>query len=183
MAEMLARCGIGKLILYDYDRVELANMNRMFYTPAQCGLAKTEAACRSLASINPDVALEAHDEDVTKQASFEGLVRAISTGGVGGGPVQLVLSAVDNYAARSAINQVDGLCLPLPAPPEISMNLPVTQRMGHLTRLAGVQRPGPGLDGVRRVGERRVGPHSIYASGPNRVLRVLAALGHRVRCR
>ena len=27
-AEMLARCGIGKLILVDYDKVEMANMNR-----------------------------------------------------------------------------------------------------------------------------------------------------------
>jgi ubiquitin-like modifier-activating enzyme 5 len=26
--EMLTRCGIGKLIIYDYDKVELANMNR-----------------------------------------------------------------------------------------------------------------------------------------------------------
>ncbi|CAG2168023.1 unnamed protein product, partial [Oppiella nova] len=26
-AEMLTRCGIGKLLLFDYDRVELANMN------------------------------------------------------------------------------------------------------------------------------------------------------------
>ena len=34
VAEMLTRCGIGKLILYDYDRVELANMNRMFYMPS-----------------------------------------------------------------------------------------------------------------------------------------------------
>lgn len=28
VCEMLTRCGIGKLILYDYDNVELANMNR-----------------------------------------------------------------------------------------------------------------------------------------------------------
>lgn len=27
-AEMLTRCGIGKLILFDYDEVSLANMNR-----------------------------------------------------------------------------------------------------------------------------------------------------------
>lgn len=33
VAEMLTRCGIGKLIIYDYDKVELANMNRLFYTP------------------------------------------------------------------------------------------------------------------------------------------------------
>ena len=28
VGEMLTRCGIGKLILFDYDKVELANMNR-----------------------------------------------------------------------------------------------------------------------------------------------------------
>jgi len=33
VAEMLTRCGTGKLIIYDYDKVELANMNRLFYTP------------------------------------------------------------------------------------------------------------------------------------------------------
>jgi ubiquitin-like modifier-activating enzyme 5 len=27
-AEMLTRCGVGKLLLFDYDKVELANMNR-----------------------------------------------------------------------------------------------------------------------------------------------------------
>lgn len=27
-AEMLTRCGIGKLLLFDYDKVEIANMNR-----------------------------------------------------------------------------------------------------------------------------------------------------------
>ena len=30
-SEMLTRCGIGKLILFDYDKVELANMNRLFF--------------------------------------------------------------------------------------------------------------------------------------------------------
>merc|ERR1712039_17580 len=36
-AEMLTRCGIGKLILFDYDKVELANMNRLFFQPVQGG--------------------------------------------------------------------------------------------------------------------------------------------------
>jgi phosphoglycerate dehydrogenase-like enzyme len=31
VAEMLARCGVGRLILYDYDKVEGANMNRLFF--------------------------------------------------------------------------------------------------------------------------------------------------------
>lgn len=30
-AEMLVRCGIGRLILFDYDKVEMANMNRLFF--------------------------------------------------------------------------------------------------------------------------------------------------------
>ena len=55
VAEMLTRCGIGKLILYDYDKVELANMNRMFYLPQHEGLAKVEAAKKALENINPDV--------------------------------------------------------------------------------------------------------------------------------
>ena len=38
-AEMLARCGIGKLILFDYDKVEMANMNRLFFQPHQSGLS------------------------------------------------------------------------------------------------------------------------------------------------
>lgn len=33
LAEMLTWCGIGKLILYDYDNVEMANMNWLFFTP------------------------------------------------------------------------------------------------------------------------------------------------------
>ena len=34
-ADMFTRCGVGKLILFDYDKVELANMNRLFFTPEQ----------------------------------------------------------------------------------------------------------------------------------------------------
>merc|ERR1711892_1410441 len=40
-AEMLTRCGIGKLILFDYDKVEMANMNRLFFQPHQSGLQRT----------------------------------------------------------------------------------------------------------------------------------------------
>ena len=47
-AEMLARCGTGKLVIYDYDKVELANMNRLFYTPQQVDLTKVQAAKETL---------------------------------------------------------------------------------------------------------------------------------------
>lgn len=44
-AEMLTRCGIGKLILFDYDKVELANMNRLFFRPDQVGERGHLPAC------------------------------------------------------------------------------------------------------------------------------------------
>ena len=47
-AEMLVRCGIGKLILFDYDTVEAANMNRLFFRPSQQGLSKVAAAEQTL---------------------------------------------------------------------------------------------------------------------------------------
>ena len=49
---MLVRCGIGKLIIYDCDNVEMANMNRLFYTPDQVGLSKVKAAKYTLNKIN-----------------------------------------------------------------------------------------------------------------------------------
>ena len=39
---------ISQLLLFDYDKVELANMNRLFYQPHQAGLSKVEAAERTL---------------------------------------------------------------------------------------------------------------------------------------
>jgi tRNA A37 threonylcarbamoyladenosine dehydratase len=36
----MCRCGIGKLLLFDYDKVEMANMNRLFFQPHQAGMSK-----------------------------------------------------------------------------------------------------------------------------------------------
>ena len=37
-----------QLLLFDYDKVELANMNRLFFQPHQAGLSKVEAASLTL---------------------------------------------------------------------------------------------------------------------------------------
>ena len=37
-----------QLLLFDYDRVEMANMNRLFFTPDQVGLSKVDAAVATL---------------------------------------------------------------------------------------------------------------------------------------
>jgi ubiquitin-like modifier-activating enzyme 5 len=104
-AEMLTRCGVGKLILYDYDKVELANMNRLFFQPHQAGLSKVEAARATLQHINPDVDIECHNCNITLADSYEELLDRIQRGGVGGKRVDLVLSCVDNYEARIAVNK------------------------------------------------------------------------------
>ena len=104
-AEMLTRCGIGKLILFDYDTVELANMNRLFFQPHQAGMTKTNAAKQTLENINPDVVFEAYNYDITTSENFEHFLGRVSKGGLGETPVNLVLSCVDNYAARLSINQ------------------------------------------------------------------------------
>ncbi|XP_017122341.1 ubiquitin-like modifier-activating enzyme 5 [Drosophila elegans] len=104
-ADMLTRCGIGKLILFDYDKVELANMNRLFFTPDQAGLSKVDAAVDTLSFINPDVRIEAHNYNITTVDNFERFLDTISQCGfVDGQPVDLVLSCVDNFEARMAIN-------------------------------------------------------------------------------
>lgn len=105
-AEMLTRCGIGKLIMFDYDSVEIANMNRLFFRPEQAGMTKTEAAKETLEEINPDVVFEHYHYDITTPENFEHFVSRIQCGGVEpNAPISLVLSCVDNYAARMAINQ------------------------------------------------------------------------------
>lgn len=81
-AEMLARCGIGRLLMFDYDHVELANMNRLFFRPEQCGMTKTDAAAQTLAGINPDVALESYTMNITTLEGFEAFKNLPHCGGV-----------------------------------------------------------------------------------------------------
>ncbi|XP_060921073.1 ubiquitin-like modifier-activating enzyme 5 [Labrus mixtus] len=104
-AEMLTRCGIGKLLLFDYDKVELANMNRLFFQPHQAGLSKVEAAEHTLRNINPDVSFETHNYNITTMDNFTHFMDRVSHGGLEEGtPVDLLLSCVDNFEARMAIN-------------------------------------------------------------------------------
>eukprot|EP01137_Pigoraptor_chileana_P005311 Opistho-2@48229 len=102
---MLTRCGIGKLLLFDYDKVELANMNRLFFKPDQAGLSKVAAAKETLQDINPDVAIDAYNYNITTVENFDHFMNLIKTGSLSGGSVDLVLSCVDNFEARMAINQ------------------------------------------------------------------------------
>ncbi|GMT00327.1 hypothetical protein PENTCL1PPCAC_22501 [Pristionchus entomophagus] len=105
VAEMLTRCGIGKLILFDYDKVELANMNRLFYQPHQAGLSKTEAARQTLIHINPDVEIEAHNYNIITVDNYDKFLDRLEHGSLDNDRIDLVLSCVDNYEARVVVNK------------------------------------------------------------------------------
>jgi len=112
-AEMLTRCGIGKLILFDYDKVEMANMNRLFFQPHQSGQSKVDAAVQTLREINPDVLIDGFNYDITHVNNFDHFLGQIKSGSMNHGPVDLVLSCVDNFEARMSINQA---LLKMPSP-------------------------------------------------------------------
>uniref|UniRef100_A0A8C7H5Q6 Ubiquitin-like modifier-activating enzyme 5 n=1 Tax=Oncorhynchus kisutch TaxID=8019 RepID=A0A8C7H5Q6_ONCKI len=95
----------AQLILFDYDKVELANMNRLFFQPHQAGLSKVEAAEHTLRNINPDVQFETHNYNITTMEHFAHFMDRISYGALQEGKaVDLILSCVDNFEARMAIN-------------------------------------------------------------------------------
>jgi sulfur carrier protein ThiS adenylyltransferase len=55
VAIALARTGVGKLILADFDVLEPSNLNRQQYTVDQIGLYKADALREVLATVNPYV--------------------------------------------------------------------------------------------------------------------------------
>ena len=99
-AEMLTRCGIGKLTLVDYDKVEIANMNRLFYQPHHAGMLKVDAAKSILEFINPDVEITALNCHIALTDGYDKLTDVISKG------VDMVLSCVDNFEARLVVNRI-----------------------------------------------------------------------------
>ncbi|XP_054622317.1 ubiquitin-like modifier-activating enzyme 5 isoform X2 [Dunckerocampus dactyliophorus] len=80
-------------------------MNRLFFQPHQAGLSKVDAAQHTLRNINPDVSFETHNYNITTLENFTHFMERLSHGGLAEGkPVDLVLSCVDNFEARMAIN-------------------------------------------------------------------------------
>ena len=67
IATSLARAGIGKLILIDFDRVDITNLHRQQYKANQIGSYKTEALSENLKEIAPYLDLEIHTVRVVEE--------------------------------------------------------------------------------------------------------------------
>lgn len=57
IAYALARAGVGKLILIDFDKVDVSNLHRQQYKAGQVGMWKTEALYENLKEIAPYIEL------------------------------------------------------------------------------------------------------------------------------
>ena len=66
IAIALARAGIGKLILIDFDRVDITNLHRQQYKADQIGMYKTVVLAENLKKIAPYVSLEIHTERIAE---------------------------------------------------------------------------------------------------------------------
>lgn len=73
IAVSLARAGIGKLILVDFDKVDISNLHRQQYKADQIGRFKTEALAENLREIAPYIQVETHAVHVTEE-NFEALL-------------------------------------------------------------------------------------------------------------
>ena len=71
VAVMLARAGVGRLLLVDFDRVELSNLNRQHYDTTHLGMLKTDALKSQIGNINPFVDIETRAVKVTGRNAAE----------------------------------------------------------------------------------------------------------------
>ena len=67
IAIALARAGVGRLILIDFDCVDITNLHRQGYKAAQIGMYKTEALADNLREIAPYIEIEVRTERITKE--------------------------------------------------------------------------------------------------------------------
>lgn len=97
-AMYLAAAGIGRLLIVDDDKVELANLQRqLLHDSNDVGRPKTESASERLAAINPLVELEVFRERLTEDNA-----RAWMT------ECDVVIDGSDNFRTRYAVN---GACV------------------------------------------------------------------------
>ena len=66
IAIALARAGVGRLILIDFDRVDITNLHRQQYKATQIGMYKIDALTVNLREIAPYIELETHTERITE---------------------------------------------------------------------------------------------------------------------
>jgi tRNA A37 threonylcarbamoyladenosine dehydratase len=90
-AEALVRSGVGRVILVDYDRICVTNVNRQLHAmKGTLGKSKVAVMAERLQLINPDAVIEARGEFYGAETSARLLVPE----------PDVVIDAIDNVAAK-----------------------------------------------------------------------------------
>jgi len=71
IAVALARAGIGRLILIEFDKVDVTNLHRQQYKACQVGMDKTEAMAENLAEIAPYIQVEVLCQKIDEDSAIE----------------------------------------------------------------------------------------------------------------
>ncbi len=71
VAVSLARAGVGRLIIADFDKIEASNLNRQQFFIDQVGRSKVEALRENLLKINPYSVYEIREICVTRENAAE----------------------------------------------------------------------------------------------------------------
>lgn len=105
----LVRCGVGKLVIADFDRVSGGNLNRQFFFADQVGRPKVEALGENLRRIVPGVELSLHDlavDDGNAADLFENcgiVVEAFDSGAAKQMLIRAMLAAGKTVVAASGL--------------------------------------------------------------------------------
>lgn len=67
VAITLARAGVGRLVIADFDRIEPSNLNRQQYFVDQVGRVKVAALKENLLRVNPFSVYEVHNVRITRR--------------------------------------------------------------------------------------------------------------------
>ena len=97
----LARAGIGKLILIDFDRVDITNLHRQQYKAKQIGQFKTEALAENIKEIAPYIDLKTITQKIS-QDNFKDFIQN----------ADVVCEAFDDAEAKAML--VNGVLEQLP---------------------------------------------------------------------
>ena len=71
IAMMLARSGVGHLVIADFDTVDESNLNRQHYAREHVGASKVDALSQQVHAVDPRVAMQAFRLRVTSQNARE----------------------------------------------------------------------------------------------------------------
>ncbi len=93
--EMLARLGVGKLLLVDFDKFEVSNLNRQIIsTKDNLGLLKVEEAKKRVEAINSEIEVVAINKKITDH-NIDAVIK----------DVDIVVDALDSSSLKRVVEK------------------------------------------------------------------------------